>query len=137
MATDTSEIWNPTPAENNAHNKILEDLIRRVLKLPASTPKEALYIETGFVSLETERKIKRTNTIARINEKGSDTTKTAMNANIPGGWKEITEACLNEINLDPATTWSNKKVDQQANLLSNDTPMHQQPKKQKPDTSLQ
>ena len=40
IATDTSEVWNPNEEENNEHNKILENIIRKVLELPESTPRE-------------------------------------------------------------------------------------------------
>ena len=61
---------NPTKIENQTHNKIMDDLIKRTLKVPMQTPRESLYI---------------------ANKKGSETTKTTMSANIKGGWKEITE----------------------------------------------
>ena len=39
------EVWNPTKKENQADNKILDDIIKRTLKVPMTTPRETLYIE--------------------------------------------------------------------------------------------
>ena len=44
-----SLVWNPTPKENESHkNKILDNILRRTLKVQISTPRETLYIELGI-----------------------------------------------------------------------------------------
>ena len=103
IALNTAEVWNPTKAENKAHNKILDDIIKRTLKVPMQTPREALYIELGILDLEWRRKRNRINMEHRINKKGSETTKTAMNANIKGGWKEITDEINRTIKTESNT----------------------------------
>ena len=91
IALHTAEIWNPTEQENKQHNKILEDIILRILMCPTTTPKEVIYIETSFINLQTQRYINRLNMTKRVMTKATETTKKVMEANIKGGWKEKTE----------------------------------------------
>ena len=46
IALNTAEVWEPTKKENETHNRILDNLLKRTLKVPLSTPRETLYIET-------------------------------------------------------------------------------------------
>ena len=103
IALNTAEVWNPTKIENQTHNKIMDDLIKRTLKVPMQTPRESLYIELGILDLEWRRKRNRINMEHRVNKKGSETTKTTMSANIKGGWKEITEEINRKINTQNNT----------------------------------
>ena len=41
------ETWTKNKKENKKLNAILDNIIRRILMVPTSTPREALYIETG------------------------------------------------------------------------------------------
>ena len=96
IALNTSEIWEPDKQENKQHNAILDNIIKRVLKVPRSTPREVLYMELGILDLENRRIKNRINMENRVNKKGSETTKAAMNAPIKNGWKEHTDT-LNRI----------------------------------------
>ena len=100
IALNTAEVWEPTKQENDAHNRILDNLLKRILKVPRSTPREALYIELGILDLEWRRKKNRINMEQRVNKKGSETTKTVMNAKIKGGWKEKTDALKQSIDIN-------------------------------------
>ena len=52
IITYASETWEPNKRELKKLNQILDKIIRRVLMVPDSTPREALYIETGLVDIE-------------------------------------------------------------------------------------
>ena len=97
IALNTSEIWEPDKQENKQHNAILDNIIKRVLKVPRTTPREVLYMELGILDLESRRIKNRINMENRVNKKGSETTKIAMNAPIKNGWKEHTDALNTEI----------------------------------------
>ena len=43
------ETWDLTKAEENEINQILDNIIKRILITPQSTPREALYIKTGLL----------------------------------------------------------------------------------------
>ena len=98
IALNTAEVWEPTKKENETHNRILDNLLKRTLKVPLSTPRETLYIELGILDLESRRKKNRINMEQRVNKKGSETT--VMNAKIKGGWKEKTEALKQSIGIE-------------------------------------
>ena len=103
IALNTAETWEPTKAENKKHNQILDNIIKRVLKVPKSTPRESLYIETGLTDLSTRRIQNRLNMEHRVNKKGSQTTKTAMNAQIRRGWMETTTNLKTTLNIQDKT----------------------------------
>ena len=48
----------------------------------------------------------------RVNKNGSELTRAAMNAEIPGGWKEITDKAMCDIGLDPQVEPSKNSVKQ-------------------------
>ena len=103
IALNTAETWEPTKEENKKHNQILDNIIKRVLKVSKSTPREALYIETGLTDLSTKRIQNRINMEHRVNKKGSETTKTAMNAQIRKGWMETTTNLKTTLNIQNDT----------------------------------
>ena len=47
------EVWNPRKHETKSLNSLMDNILRRVLMTPQSTPREALYIETGLLDPET------------------------------------------------------------------------------------
>ena len=75
IISNTAETWDPTKEESKRHDSILENAIRRILLLPKTTPREAVYIETGILNPTTTRIISRINAEKRINEKATETTK--------------------------------------------------------------
>merc|ERR1712048_951370 len=54
-------------------------------------------MELGILDLESRRIKNRINMEHRINKKGSETTKIAMNAPIKKGWKELTDTLNRKI----------------------------------------
>ena len=53
--------------ETKKLNQILDKIIRRILMTPESTPREALYIKSGLLDIETIAESKRLNMKARLN----------------------------------------------------------------------
>ena len=51
----SSEIWNPGKTEQVKINRIMDNIIKRILMAPQSTPGEALYSETGLLDPEAIR----------------------------------------------------------------------------------
>ena len=52
IITYAAETWETTKKENKAINGIYDKIIKRVLKLPTSTPREVLYLETKIIDIE-------------------------------------------------------------------------------------
>ena len=53
IITYASETRKPTKEENKKLNQLLDRIIRRILIVPESPPREALYIESGLLEIET------------------------------------------------------------------------------------
>ena len=54
--------------ENKATNQILDNILKRNLKVPNSTPREALYIETGILDIEHTKKKLRLGMLHRLDK---------------------------------------------------------------------
>ena len=52
IITYAAETWNPTKTEMKKLNAILDNIIKRILQTPTTTPRENLYIETGILDIE-------------------------------------------------------------------------------------
>ena len=72
IITYASETWSPNKQEQKKLNQTLDKIIRRILMTPESTPREALYIETGLLDVETIAESKRMNMKARLNRNRSE-----------------------------------------------------------------
>ena len=72
IITYSSEVWEPTKAEMKKLNQMLDKIIKRILMTPEATPREALYIETGLLDIETIIDKKRLSMMARLNRDKSD-----------------------------------------------------------------
>ena len=49
------EIWSPGKTENEKVNRIMDNILKRILMVPQSTPREALYKQTGLLDPEAIR----------------------------------------------------------------------------------
>jgi hypothetical protein len=97
IITYGGETWNLNKKEEKDINRIQENIIRRVLMTPQSTPLEALYMETGLLDITTLISKNRINMEKRLmKKKESITTKIMMNGT-KGGWKEKTDTVKKEI----------------------------------------
>ena len=52
IITYGAETWRIGKKERTKANKILDDILKRILKTPITVPREALYIETGLIDVE-------------------------------------------------------------------------------------
>ena len=61
ILTYAGETRNPAKKENKDINNILDNILRRILMVPRTTPREVLYIETGIMDIEQLYKKNRIN----------------------------------------------------------------------------
>ena len=99
IITYASETWEPTKAETKKLNQILDKIIKRILMTPEATPREALYIETGLLDVETIIDIKRLNMMARLNNNKSEMMATVM-SNPQSKWMKRTKAIMEKYNIE-------------------------------------
>ena len=67
IITYACETWSTNKMELKNLNQVLDKVIRRILMTPDSTPREALYIETGLLDIETLADSKRLGMKSRQN----------------------------------------------------------------------
>ena len=70
-------------------NQLLDRIIRRILMVPESTPREALYIESGLLDIETITDKNRIMMWERIKKNGNQPLNEVTKNRVPGGWKEL------------------------------------------------
>ena len=96
----SSEVWNPNKTETAKINRIMDNIIKRILMVPQSTPREALYIETGLLDPEAERVKNRIMMEHRIKNGGSERLKTLMNNRDKSPWATETQQLKNTIGVN-------------------------------------
>ena len=89
---------NTTKKEERKINQIQENIIRRILIFPQSTPIEALYMETGLLDITTIITKNRFNMEKRLHKHPENITSKIMETNTTGGWKETTTRMREQIN---------------------------------------
>ena len=89
-----------TEEQTKALNKILDNIIKRTLKTPVSTPREPLYMETGMLDIEHQAKKKQLMMKHRIKDTASKLMETTINADTKGGWKARLGEIEKTISLD-------------------------------------
>ena len=72
VITYGAETWKPTPKETEQANRILDNIIKRILMTPRSTPREPLYIETGLLDIEHTIRKNRHGMYHRIHQTQND-----------------------------------------------------------------
>ena len=116
IITYASETWEPNKSEMKKLNQILDKIIKRILMTPEATPREALYMETGLLDIETIIDIKRLNMMARLNREKSKLMEEILK--YPGcKWMEknkstIEKYGINEDNLNSTKRKAKGAIDQ-------------------------
>ena len=73
--------------ENKMINQIQENIVRRILMVPQSTPIGPLYTESGLLDITTITTKNRINMEKRPLKQPNSMTTKVMNNNAKGGWK--------------------------------------------------
>ena len=97
----SSEIWNPGKTENERINRIMDNILKRILMVPQSTPREALYIETRLLDPEAIRLKNRVLMEHRMmNGKSQRMKRFTTNNNTTTKWAEETKKAKQELGID-------------------------------------
>ena len=99
IITYSLEACNPTKAEMKSINRIMENIITRILMVPPTTPKEILYIETGLLDMESTIEKNRINYANRVaNTKKNILGKITKSTN-KGSWKVVTDKISDDLGI--------------------------------------
>ena len=108
IITAGGEAWAPSKANYKELNGIMDNILRRLLKTAKSTPREALYIETGLVDPETIIKTLRINYECKVKKSDNETMKAIIHSDLKNGWAECTKAIKEETGTE-AIDWRKSK----------------------------
>ena len=91
IITYGSETWEANKGETREINRIMDNIIRRILLTPQSTPREALYIETGLLDPQTIAMKQKINMDHRLKNGTSARLSRLAQAEGNQTWKELTD----------------------------------------------
>ena len=103
ILTYGSETWNPNKKEMKEINKMLDNIIKRILLLPVTTPREALYIETGLKDLRYITERNRINMEQRLEKTKNNLIEDVLQSTAKNSWKNLTNI-IHENNDTESTT---------------------------------
>ena len=103
IVTYSGEVWKTTKKEREEINRIFDNIVKRILKTPQSTPRECLYIETGFLDPIAIINRNRLNMHNRINHWQNNTLKTILNRKEKDSWAMENKEYLQKLGI-PAET---------------------------------
>ena len=107
IVTYSGEVWKTTKKEREEINRIFDNILKRILKTPQSTPRECLYIETGFLDPIAIINRNRLNMHNRINHGENNTLKTILNRKEEDSWAMENKEYLQKLGI-PAETMGKK-----------------------------
>ena len=85
-----SETWNLKRKEEKEINRILDNVLKRILLIPTSTPREVLYIETGLIEPTHMAIRNRFNMLKRLQKSSNELIECILNSGTKTSWKEET-----------------------------------------------
>jgi hypothetical protein len=104
------ETWNPTKKDIKELNGIYDKIIKRILKVPTSTPREVLYLETNIMDIEHTWEKNRIMMYHRLLTTKTDTLETMMNNQNENSWAQETKKIINKYTNRSIDTMSKGKA---------------------------
>ena len=93
------EAWEMNQNNYKPANQLMDRILKRILKLPNSTPREALYMETGLLDPETKIKKNRLSMEARILQGENQLMKQIIKLETKGCWAEQNKKLKTQIGI--------------------------------------
>ena len=111
IITYGSELWEPNKEEKKMINRIMDNIIKRIIMVPTSTPRETIYTETGIRDPEYVMKQKRTSMLCRLEAKKNELISMVMDLEQDHTWKNKTTVIMEELGI-PENISTKKKTQQ-------------------------
>lgn len=90
IITYGTEAWKNNSKSVNKLNKILDDILKRILNVPLSTPREALYLDTNLLDIATIIDKKKLNMYYKIKRNPNNITKLLLKDTNASIWMQET-----------------------------------------------
>lgn len=100
VITYASETWNPSKKDRKTLNGILDNTIKRILMVPRSTPREAIYIETNMMDIDSIIEKKKLNMYYRIKNNKNKINNFLTNEGDKTAWLQNTEKLMQKYNIN-------------------------------------
>ena len=100
IITYGSETWDIHQNQTKRLNRILDNMIKRILNLPQSTPRECLYYELGTLDIEHRIITKRINYATTLLIKNPDNLRDILQTTNPKSWIQKTIQQARSVGLD-------------------------------------
>ena len=102
------EVWNLNKSETKSINNLLDNIIRRVLMTPQTTPREALYIETGLLDPETISHKQKVMMDFRLKNNKNHRLQKLANPDEHNLWKTISDLAKGKLEITAEETQGKK-----------------------------
>ena len=96
-----SETWQLNKGQTKEVNRIYDNIIRRILKVPPTTPREALYMETGLLDPETMEKKRKLGMKSRLEEESNNLLKQIIDNTAEKGWSTRIRKTMEQLEISP------------------------------------
>ena len=96
----SAETWQTNKKETKEINQILENIIKRILLTPTTTPQEAIsYTETGIISVKYMAEENRIMYKNKLQNQEESIQNTLTRKNKGKGWTKTTNETMKEMNI--------------------------------------
>jgi hypothetical protein len=109
IITYVGETMNPNKTETKELNNILDNIIKRTLMIPNSTPREPIYLECGLLDIESTINRNKLLMYNRIHRTGNELTRTNLNNENKTKWRQEIDHILERYNIHEEELRNNKK----------------------------
>ena len=96
----SSEIWEPNKPETKRLNTILDNIIKRILRLPQSTPREFIYHELNIPDTQHRIIKRRINYALKLKESNPPHMTEVINDDNQKSWNQKNNEIIERIGLD-------------------------------------
>lgn len=109
IITYAGETWHPNKQETKEINQLLDNIIKRLLMVPQSTPREVLYLETGLLDPAALIQRNRINQYDKIHKQCNNMTTNLIQDENPTKWKLETLRIMEEYTINETSIRSANK----------------------------
>jgi hypothetical protein len=100
IITYAAETWAPYKKEMKQINQIMDNIIKRLLIIPTTTPRESLYLELKMLDMEHNIHKTKINMLKRLSQTQNTLISNILNLPKETSWHNQTKILANQYNID-------------------------------------
>ena len=110
IITYGAETWDPNKSQTKKLNTILVNILKRILRIPQSTPRECIYEEMGTLDIQHRIILKRLNYYRRLQSKQEEAIKKIITNQHTNSWTTKSKLIVTGIGLKDLIQQSTKEA---------------------------